>query len=213
MADLRVEAVLFDFGGVIVDSPFGAFAEIERDAGLPEGFLRAVNSRDPDANAWARFERGEVTLDEFCALFEAEAAALGSRVDARAVIDRVVGIPSGREHARPEIVAAAQACRERGVRIGVITNNVRPMSDAPDTAWVAELFDAVVESCLVGVRKPEPAIYELACAALDSAPERTAMLDDLGINLKPAQALGMHTIKVVDPAQAAADLLALVGPA
>lgn len=207
---MRIDGVLFDFGGVVVDSPFAAFVEIERGAGLPDGFLRAVNSRNPDTNAWARFERGEVDVDAFCALFEAEAAELGGTVDARAVIERVVGIPARREDARAEIVGAVERCRASGLHVGLITNNVRPMADSPDTAWVRELFEVVVESCLVGVRKPDPAIYRLACDALGTAPERTALLDDLGINLKPARALGMHTIKVVDPAAAAAELDALL---
>ena len=72
-----IEAVLFDFGGVVTTSPFDNFAAYEREAGLPEGLIRSINATNPDANAWAKLERSEVDRDGFVELFEAEAAALG----------------------------------------------------------------------------------------------------------------------------------------
>lgn len=196
-----IRAVLFDFGGVILSSPFEAFAHYEAAHGLPDGFLRRVNATDPDTNAWARLERNEVTLEEFCSLFEAEALALGGAVSAQEVLGLLKG------ELRPEMVEAVRRCHER-LKTGLLTNNVVTMradvmSGASDPhAEVLGLFDVIVESSRVGVRKPDPAFYERACAELAIEPSEAVFLDDLGVNLKPAQAMGMTTIKVTDPHEA-----------
>lgn len=206
----RFRAVLFDLGGVIVSSPFEGFARYERAAGLPEGFVRRVNSTDHDTNAWACWERGEIPRDEFVRRFEAEAASLGHRVDAEAVL------ASMRSEVRPSMVAALHRLRPH-VRLGMITNNMTPMVRASSEATrtelhdVLDLFDVVVESSVVGLRKPDPAIFLLACERLAVEPRACVFLDDLGVNCKPARALGMATIKVVDPDDALAELAALVG--
>lgn len=205
-----IRAALFDFGGVILSSPFVAFARYEAERGLPAGFLRRVNAIDPDTNAWARLERNEVDLEEFRALFEAEARAQGSEVDA----GEVLGLLRG--ELRPAMVEAVRRCGER-LKTGLLTNNVVAMrADAmsgagdPHTA-VLGLFDVIVESSRAGVRKPDPAFYELACRELAIEPSEAVFLDDLGVNLKPARALGMTTIKVDDPAVALAQLEQVVG--
>ncbi|HYI62951.1 MAG TPA: HAD-IA family hydrolase [Acidimicrobiales bacterium] len=205
-----IRAALFDFGGVILSSPFEAFARYEADRGLPAGFLRRVNATDPDANAWARLERAQVDLEEFCDLFEAEARALGGEVDARAVLGLLRG------ELRPAMVEAVRRCRQR-LKTGLLTNNVvtmqaGAMSGAADPhAEVLGHFDVIVESSRAGVRKPDPAFYEMACRELDIEPSEAVFLDDLGVNLKPARALGMTTIKVDDPAAALAELEDVVG--
>lgn len=200
-----IEAVLFDFGGVILSSPFEAFAAYERDHGLPAGFIRGLNATNPDANAWAQMERGAVDFDQFCALFEAEARAGGYEVDARTVIGLLRG------ELRPRMVEAVRRCGER-LKTALLTNNFATVQERDsDVAHVVELFDVVVESSTVGVRKPDPHFYEMACRMLEIEPSAAVFLDDLGINLKPAKALGMHTIKVVDPDAALAELEALVG--
>lgn len=208
-----ITAVLWDFGGVLTTSPFEAFNAYEEEAGLPPDLIRTINATDPDDNAWARLERSEVDLAGFAELFEAEAAALGHRVDGR----RVIGCLSG--DLRPRVVEALRRCAAR-LRVGCITNNVRTgggpgMADSIDrrraNAEVMALFEVVIESSRVGLRKPDPRIYELACAELGVEPEQCVYLDDLGINCKPAAALGMTAIKVVDPEQALADLEAAVG--
>lgn len=205
-----IRAALFDFGGVILSSPFEAFARYEAEHGLPEGFLRGVNTTNPDANAWARLERNEVDLDEFRALFEDEARALGGEVDARAVIGLLRG------ELRPAMVEAVRRCHDR-LKTGLLTNNVitmraDAMSGSSDPhASVLGLFDVIVESSRAGVRKPDVAFYELACRELGIDPSEAVFLDDLGINLKPARALGMTTIKVDDPAVALAELEQVVG--
>lgn len=199
-------AVLWDFGGVILESPFDAFARYEEQAGLPTGFLRRLNATDPDTNAWARMERNEVSAEEFCTLFESEALVAGHRIDAR----QVLGLLSGR--IRPQMVEAVRRCAER-LPTALVTNNFTGFGDGPrpDLAEVLALFDVVVESSKVGLRKPDPRIYALACSELSVEPSRAVFLDDLGVNLKPARELGMTTIKVVDPEAALDELEAAVG--
>ena len=202
-----VEAVLFDMGGVIVSGPWEGFAAYERANGLPEGLIRRINSTDADSNAWARMERGEIGLEEFAAAFEAEAAALGHRVDGMAVLDGLGG------ELLPGVAEAVRRCSER-LKTGLLTNNYAPMASSERSAEMAEVmgwFDVVVESSVVGVRKPDPAFYAMACQALDVEPSGCVFLDDLGVNLKPARAMGMTTIKVVDAADALAELEAVVG--
>jgi putative hydrolase of the HAD superfamily len=201
---VAIRAVLFDFGGVITSSPFDAFAQLEEELGLPADFIRTVNATNPDENAWARLERSEVDLETFAALWSDEARALGHGVDGRAVLERLAG------QIRPEMVAAIRTCR-RTYKTGCLTNNFGSADSevSAEVAAVYELFDAVLESRTLGVRKPDPHFYELACAALDVRPEECVFLDDLGVNLKPARAIGMHTIKVSDP-QAALHELATV---
>jgi putative hydrolase of the HAD superfamily len=214
---MGIRAVIFDFGGVILTSPFDAFARYEAEHGLPEGFIRRLNATNPDSNAWAKLERSEVDLGGFVELFEAEAAAAGHPIDGRVVLASLAG------ELRPEMVTALRRCSER-LATALLTNNFVPgdgeragdRSD-PDRhaagpfAEVIGLFDVVVESSQVGLRKPDPAIYALVCEKLGVEPHEAVFLDDLGINLKPARAMGMTTIKVVDPQAALDELEAVVG--
>jgi len=193
-----VAAVLFDFGGVITDGPFDAFARYERDHGLPEGFIRSVNATNHLDNAWARLERNELDFDAFCVAFGAEAEAAGGHVDARDLMAALAG------DLRPEMVEAVRRCG-RHFKTGLLTNNfVSPLSQQRPgrLSEVLSLFDTIVESSVVGVRKPDERFYVLACEALAIAPTEAVFLDDLGVNLKPARALGMHTIKVTAPGPA-----------
>jgi putative hydrolase of the HAD superfamily len=210
---LPPQAVLWDFGGVILTSPFEAFRTYEREANLPEDFIRMLNARNPDANAWAKMERSEVGLAEFVALFEAEAAAHGHKLDGWRVLKAISG------DIRPQMVEALRRCRA-SFRVACITNNMKHgegpgMARSPEKAAavseVMTLFEHVVESSKLGFRKPDPRIYQHACELIGVPPERCVYLDDLGINLKPAKALGMRTIKVGDPDQAIAELEAIVG--
>jgi putative hydrolase of the HAD superfamily len=201
-----IRAVMFDFGGVISSSPFESFARLEAERGLPPGFIRTVNSTDPDDNAWAQLERGEVDVDTFGALWSAEARALGHDVDGRQVLEILAG------EIRPQMVAAIRTCSS-SYKTACLTNNFSRAEAvvSDEVAAIYALFDAVLESRVLGVRKPDPRFYELACERLGVSPEQCVFLDDLGVNLKPARALGMHTIKVSDPEQALDELGRLVG--
>jgi putative hydrolase of the HAD superfamily len=214
---VAIRAVIFDFGGVILTSPFEAFTRYEEAHGLPAGFLRAINTRNPDTNAWAKLERSEVDLAGFAELFEAEAREAGHEVDGMAVIGLLAGT------IRTEMLEALRRCHER-LKTAMLTNNFVAAGDRPLTrpdgagatdpwpmASVLDHFDVIVESSRAGVRKPDPAIYEMVCRELGVEPPEAVFLDDLGVNLKPARAMGMTTIKVDDPAVAIAELEAVVG--
>lgn len=203
-----IRAVLFDFGGVILTSPFDAFARYEQRRGLEPGAIRRVNATDPDTNAWARLERNEVDLQEFAVLFEAEARSLGYVLSGQEVLACLRG------EVRPEMVDAIRALRT-DFSIALLTNNF--VSGNPDWsaggsfAELRELFDVVVESSAIGCRKPERRFYDHALDQLGIEAREAVFLDDLGVNLKPAAAMGMHTIKVVDPADALRQLGRVVG--
>lgn len=175
----EIRAVLWDFGGVILTSPFEAFNRYEAERGLPRDFIRGVNTHNPDHNAWALLS-GDI---------------------------------------RPAMVAALRRVKAR-FKTACLTNNVlsgdgpgmaRSPEKAAAIAEVMTLFDAVVESSKVGVRKPQPEFYTIACEMVGVEPGEAVFLDDLGINLKPAKALGMRTIKVGDPDRALAELEDHVG--
>jgi putative hydrolase of the HAD superfamily len=202
-------AVIFDFGGVVTSSPFEAFNRLEAARGLPQDFIRRVNAANPDTNAWARFERAELDAAAFDAAFAAEATALGHSLPGRDVIACLAG------DIRQPVVDAIDAIKAAGLQLGCITNNVPAgkgagmagtQARAAEMAAVLARFDHVIESSKVGLRKPDPRIYMMMCAALNRAPDQCIYLDDLGINCKPAAAMGMHAIKVTDEAQLLADL-------
>ena len=204
-----LRAVLFDFGGVVLSSPFEAFNHYEDRSGLPRDFIRRVNSENPDSNAWARLERSELSPTEFDEVFARESEALGHRVPGADILSLLHG------DIRPEMVRAIDVIKYNGYLTACLTNNVLSTPDdrsAPDAAKrkeiaaILERFDALIESSKVGVRKPEPRFYEIACATLAVEPTECVFLDDLGINLKPAAAMGMKTIKVTSAAQALGEL-------
>ncbi len=203
-----IKAVMFDFGGVVTTSPFEAFARYESDNGLPVGLVREINSTNPDDNAWAKLERSEVDTAGFAELFEAEARVLGHSVDGRAIL----GLLSG--EIRPAMVEAIRRIKGAGFATACLTNNIRSAdgtTQRPEAAEVMTMFDHVIESSVVGIRKPEPEFYRRALAALGIDAADAVFLDDLGINLKPAKAMGITTIKVTDPVEALTELGSIIG--
>ena len=202
-----IEAVLFDFGGVILSSPFEAFAEYEAEIGLPPDTIRKINSTNPDTNAWAKFERREVDPQEFARLFEEEALLLGHELDAQRILEGLHGT------VRPAMVEDLSNCASK-FKTAMLTNNITPMREQDldeEVKKVVEIFDILVESSIEGCRKPEERFYEIACERLAVNPESCVFLDDLGINLKPARAMGMKTIKVVEPEKAIEELYEIIG--
>ena len=227
MSDIK--AVIWDFGGVISSSPFDAFKAYEQRHGLPSDFLRTVNATNHLDNAWARLERNAIDAAQFDQQFADESRALGHEVRGADVIPLLYGV------IRPEMVNALRRINAR-LKTGCITNNFSASAQsaniaaaAPTTATstatstatthhqslykdsVMELFHHVIESAKAGVRKPDPRIYQMMTDALQVAPSHCVYLDDLGVNLKPARAMGMKTIKVDKPGPALAELELLVG--
>jgi putative hydrolase of the HAD superfamily len=213
MPNSAIRAVLWDFGGVMTESPFLAFRRFEAERGLPADFLRGINARNHDHNAWARFERSELSPNQFDEVFAAETRAAGHEVRGLDVIDLLYG------EVRPTMVAALRACKTHFIN-ACVTNNVRAgpgrgferdLGRAGEWKGIFDLFDVVIESSKIGVRKPEIRFFERACEQLGIAASQAVYLDDLGANLKPARTMGMHTIKVEDPAIAIAELESVLG--
>ena len=196
-----IKAVFWDFGGVITSSPFESFNRYEENNNLPENFLRTVNSTNPDNNAWAKLERSEVNLDEFNSLFEKESKDLGHAIPGKEVIKLLKG------EVRPQMVRALGIIKNQLIQ-ACLTNNIQAISGKNNE--IMELFDFVIESSKENVRKPDPAFYKLACERGEIEPSEAVFLDDLGINLKPAKALGMKTIKVTNPNAALTELESLL---
>ena len=205
-AGAAIAAVVFDIGGVVQESPLHAIARYEADHGLaPHAINRAVVATG-ERGAWSRLERGELTLERFFAPFEADCRAHGVEVSG----ERLMAYIARAGVARPPMVRAIRRIRERGLRVGALTNNWATEAPRPPHP-VREHFDVFIESSVVGLRKPDRRIYELACRELGVAPAQAAFLDDIGGNLKPARALGITTIKVSDPMVALRELSDVLG--
>lgn len=209
---MPITAILWDFGGVFTTSPFDAFNRFESENGIPLNFIRGVNAVNPTTNAWAEFESNQISLDQFDEAFAKETHAAGHSIRGKDIIALLSG------DVRPRMVEVLKRCKT-DYKVACITNNVKAgegpsMADSASRAAavreVMALFEHVIESSAEGIRKPDPRIYELACRRLGIEPAEAVYLDDLGINLKPAKALGMQTIKVVSEAQAIADLEAVL---
>lgn len=201
-----IAAVIFDLGGVIMESPLLALARYERDHRLPPGSIARAVAAGGEQGAWARLERGELTAESFRAPFEADCRAHGIQIDAA----RMMAYVSEATVPRPRMLGAVRRIRQSGLRVAACTNNWVGEEGCP-TDGLQEHFDVFVESAAVGLRKPDPRIYELTCRQLGVAPAHTAFLDDIGQNVKAARALGMLTIKVDDADQALRELSGLLG--
>ena len=205
-----IEAVIWDFGGVLTTSPFEAFARFETERGLPADIIRRTNAANHLENAWAKFERAEIDVDAFDQLFAEESRAFGAEVRGKEVLPLLQG------DLRPEMVEALRRIKAQ-CKTGCITNNL-PANAIGSTSgrslYVAEvmaLFDHIIESAKIGLRKPDPHIYRMMIDALKVDPAKCVYLDDLGVNLKPAREMGMTTIKVLNATQAITELEAATG--
>ena len=195
---MKYKAIIWDFGGVITSSPFEAFNEFEEANSLPKDIIRTINSENPDMNAWAQFESNSITIDQFNDLFLKESKAKGFDIKGRDIIKLLKG------SIRENMVSFLRELKS-DFKLGCITNNVKPSSEENtdnETKEAMSIFDHVIESSIVGIRKPNPEIYMMSCDALNVSPFQCIYLDDLGINLKPARELGMTTIKVIQPEDA-----------
>ena len=205
--------MIWDFGGVFTTSPFEAFNRFEARRGLPKDLIRTVNSTNPNSNAWALFERGEIDGAGFDRKFLEETSALGHPVRGAEILPLLSG------EVRPRMVEALTICKQH-FKVGCITNNMNhgqgsAMATNSESASragnIMQHFDAIVESSKVGVRKPDPRIYLMICERLRVESRACIYLDDLGINCKAAAQLGMVAIKVVSDRQALAELEGATG--
>jgi len=207
---MAIRAVIFDLGGVVLPSPLDVFRAYETRHGLPHRFLSEVVIETGEHGAWSRFERGELDVEGFGVAFEAECATADGVVVVSDLL-KEIGTGTG---PRPEMLAALHQIRAHGLATAALTNNWSMGDDHQMGTHYREmvaLFDVVVESAVEGLRKPDPRIYELACDRLGVRPDQAVFLDDLGVNLKTARALGMTTIKVSDPVAALTELETVLG--
>jgi len=198
----RFRAVIFDLGGVVLESPLPAIAAYEIETGLPPRFIARLVVEGGAEGPWARLERGELDTRAFGVAFEQQAVAAGCRLDGSRLLGCI---------AEATVVRAPMLAAIRRLRAAALTNAWAAPDHPSRVAPLAREFDCFVESFRVGMRKPEPRIYELVCRRLDVPPAAAIFLDDLGGNLKPARAIGMTTIKVGDAAPAIAELEQLLG--
>ncbi len=196
-------AVIFDLGGVVLGSPLHAIAAYEEETGIPSGFVNRVVVDTGPSGAWSRLERGELDLEAFFPAFEADCAGAGQTLSARAMMERMAEA----SRPRPAMLEAVRRIRDRGLAAAALTNNW----GGDGTQQLAGHFDVFVESCVVGLRKPDPAIYRHVCAEVGVEPSEAVFLDDIGRNLKPARQLGMTTIKVEEPTAALSELQEILG--
>jgi len=205
----RFEVALFDFGGVFVDSPFPAFRELCRQQGLDGEFLIELTfgplAHDSD-HPWHRIERGETSmLDARLEILEIVKAA-GLDIDPFVLLARTL-LPN--EGGHPAVLEAVRHLHGIGLKVGLVTNNAIEIRERWRSLLpLGELFDDVVDSSEVGIRKPDPAIYRLALERLGGiAAESAIFLDDLQQNVDAAESVGMHGILVEpDPTPAMREL-------
>lgn len=185
-------ALIFDLGGVVLDSPLEVIAAYEKENRIAIGTInRHVASRG-DEGAWGRHERGEIDFAGFCDLFEAELAADGIVVEAAVLLAQIGAFAK----ARPAVLDEVGRLRTVGYKVAALTNSWQSLPDSQ----LHTFFDLVVESWREGVRKPDREIFVRTLARLDVDPAEALMIDDLGPNLKAARDLGMETFRAVDEA-------------
>lgn len=209
VSDRRFDAVIFDLSGVVITSAFDALADIVTGAQSRQAALALLlGPYDADTDhPWHRVERGEIPIGEWVEWVGGEAAAAGATIDWSAF-----GSMMGRLEVHEVVIERVRALRADGYRTGLCTNNVREGS----TAWrelvaVDELFDAVVDSSEVGLRKPDVRIYQHTLGRLGvDDPARAVFLDDHPGNVAGAERAGLVGLLVTDPVEAVAALDALL---
>jgi acyl-CoA dehydrogenase family protein 10 len=204
----QIKAVVFDMGGVIIPSPLPFLMEYERQLGMPRGTIGKAVINSGNDGAWAKMERGEISVEEFGLKFSDECSQiLGEPVNLTRLMHHLQELPVA---PYPEMIDAIKCLRAEGIKTALLTNNF----NLPNGCYLplnVDIFDVIVESVKVNMRKPEPRIYHHTLDKLNVAPSDTVFLDDLGMNLKVAKELGLRTIKVTETKQAVADLESEVG--
>jgi putative hydrolase of the HAD superfamily len=210
-----IEAVVFDLGGVFTDSPFEAIRALGRDKGadFDQAMHIVFGPYDDDTDhPWHRAERGELDITTTRSEIRELGRAAGYELDLFEML-RYMSSDGG---SREDVVATTRRVRAEGLRTGLVTNNVKEFREFWEPLLpLVELFDVVIDSSEVGVRKPDPRIYRLVLHELGGvAPERAVFLDDYPGNVAAARRLGMHGIVVEpDPSEALAELDRLLASA
>lgn len=202
---MKYRAVLFDLGGVVLDAPLQILADFETTRNLPAGFINHIIREGGDLGPWQDFERGEIEPDEFCEGMELMAQDLGHRFKAMDLLAEM----ASRMTIREDVINTVRRLRDQEYLVAALTNNWAVRDELHDRLdELRDEFDYFIESHKVGMRKPEEAIYTLTLDEMGVRARDVVFLDDLGQNLKPARAMGMHTIKVSDPTAALSELWA-----
>jgi epoxide hydrolase-like predicted phosphatase len=206
---MTITNVIFDLGGVVFDSPLALITEYETRNGLPAHFVaRIVGGYGGPDGPWQRLERGEMLLAAFCEHFDRDALAAGHALRTAELMREM----HERASVRPVMIDAIRALRRRGYKVSALTNNWVVGDDHEERmSPLRAEFDGFVESCKVGMRKPDPRIFLHACELLGIEPKEAAFLDDIGDNLKAARKLGMTTIKVGEAEAALRELETALG--
>ena len=187
-----IKAVLFDLGGVVLESPLNVIANFEKTMGLSGGAVNRVILQGGDTGPWACLDRGEISMADFCQEIDARSENAGTPFSGQ----RLMTSFDDMARVRPQMIELVRKLKRRGQTVAALTNNWHSGGLLEDRfTQLREEFDLLVESWKVGLRKPEVAIYELVLSRLGTRPEETVFLDDFGINLKPARSMGMRTIK------------------
>lgn len=188
-----IKAILFDFGGVFIESPFSAIADVAADMQVDVGLLQQITFGDYHIDGdhpWHRLERGEITLDETRNLILLEGEKHGLKTDIYEMLARFATVERG---IRGTLVDKALEWQQRGLRLAMITNNIREF-----TSWrtafpfvLDEVFELVADSSHLGVRKPNRQIFDYALQQMQLQPEEVLFLDDYPANIAAAKALGI----------------------
>ena len=207
-AALPVEAVVFDFGGVLI-SPITEKLELlaaRHNTTMHALLALLLGPRESGDHPWHRCERGEIAVADIQEMLQPWAEIAEIRLHG----DEIAMLLTADYRIVDEMVAKVGELRTAGVRTALLTNTFSEFRPTMQRDLDFALFHAVVESFAVGARKPEPAIYAATSDALGVADDRIVYLDDFDQNLVPAQALGWRTVHVTSPAQALAELARLV---
>lgn len=197
---MAIKTIIFDFGGVVTNSPIEGFNKLEKFYGYDKGLIASINMHNPNNNAWAKSERGEIDIYTFLYEFEKEALEIGHKVNAKEILMQLYG--TLRPIMTKKIISLSNLKKYKLVCLTNVLKGVNiftPKEREEAVNNIMSYFDKIYESYKLGMRKPESRIYEYLINELNIKPYETVFLDDLGMNLKTARQLGIKTIKVVNP--------------
>ena len=204
---MTIKTIIFDFGGVITNSPIEGFKLLEEKHGYDKGIITNINMNNPDNNAWAKSERGEIDINTFLEEFEKEALSIGQKINAKEILQQLYG--SLRKNMINKIKLLSASKKYKLICLTNVLKGVdifTPKERVEAVKNVMSYFDIIYESYKLNMRKPEARIYQYILKELNIEPQETVFLDDLGMNLKSARKLGINTIKVIEPNDAIYEL-------